>query len=199
MKDVTFQCWNVAILYSKKDLPCHFHSLSLQSYISELWGWRGGDICFLYRVKCHFHLLSFILEYRFMLKRRSNGICYLKGGVLGPLSLSTNRIIIYLSCIMLKRRWKSIYHLNGGVPAPLSRAWTGWAQRQKITKGGKQAKCNLLPNITVNLRSAIAIVQLSVKARLKNNSVYMSTPRKIFRLLVIEANIIVIGNTNSHS
>ena len=93
---------------------------------------------------------------------------------------------------MLKRRWKSIYYLNGGVPAPLSRAWTGWAQRQKITKGGKQAKCNLLPNITVNLRSAIAIVQLSVKARLKNNWVYMSTPRKIFRLLVIEANIIVI-------
>ena len=151
------------------------------NHISELWGWRGSAICFLYRVQCHFHLLSFILEYRFMLKRRSNGICYLKGGVPGPLSLSTNRMIIYLSCIMLKRRWKSIYYLNGGVPAPLSQAWTGWAQRQKITKGGKQAKCNLLPNITVSLRSAITIVvQLSVKSQTQEQfSVHVHAKKNI--------------------
>ena len=186
MKDMTFQCWNVAILYSKKDLPCHFHSLSLQSYI---WAMRLKRECNLFSISCSMSLpltiihtwISFYAEEEVKWHLLSKGWC----------STFTFDQSDYNSCVMLKRRWKSIYHLNGGVPAPLSRAWTGWAQRQKITKGGKQAKCNLLPNITVNLRSAIAIVQLSVKARLKNNSVYMSTPRKIFRLLVIEANIIV--------
>ena len=81
----------------------------------------------------------------------------------------------------VEEKVKSICNLNGGVPAPLSRAWTGWAQRQKITKGGKQAKCNLLPNITVSLRSAITIVvQLSVKSQTQEQfSVHVHAEKNI--------------------